>query len=131
MSTKIRIVSGETSFSAELFSLKSPETFSAIVKALPFTSKARIWGDEVYFEIPVVAADENSASDLEVGDIAFWPQGNCLCIFFGKTPASSSGKPAPASPVNVVGRLLQADSDTIDFLRSIKDGDKIKIEVVE
>jgi len=131
MSSKIRIVSGKNSFSAELFSSKSPETFSAIVKALPFSSDARTWGDEIYFEIPIAAVDENSTSNLEVGDIAFWPQGNCLCIFFGKTPASSSDKPAPASPVNIVGRLLQADSETIDSLRSIKDSDKIKVEVIK
>mgnify|MGYP000754714213 CR=1 FL=1 len=30
---------------------RSPRTAEALLKAVPFTSKARIWGEEIYFWI--------------------------------------------------------------------------------
>ncbi len=134
MRKKIIISSGSLKVYAELFSDKSPETFKEIVSALPFSSVASTWGDEIYFEIPVNpvnSQEENLTSSLEVGDIAFWPQGNCFCIFFGKTPASSSDKPAPASPVNLVGTILEIDSLKINSLKKVSNNDKITVEVIE
>nr|MBP6333007.1 hypothetical protein [Aminivibrio sp.] len=41
----------------------------------------------------------------EIGDVALWPAGNALCIFFGPTPASSGDEPRMASPGVLVGRI--------------------------
>lgn len=56
-----------------------------------------------------------------VGDIGHRPQGRCLCVFFGPTPASRGPEPAPASPVAVVG----GTGASPDLLRSIRDGEEI------
>ena len=62
---------------------------------------------------------------VRAGDIAYWPQGKCLCIFFGPTPASTTEEPVPASPVVVVGQTKASRAD----LKSVQLGEKIKIEL--
>jgi hypothetical protein len=96
------------------------ETPSAklIVAALPMTSSARRWGQEVYFEIPVHDEERDAQATVPSGTVAFWPPGDCFCIFFGQTPAS---------PVNVVGTL---DGDQSEFAK-VRSGEKIVIEKAE
>lgn len=92
---------------AELTDEYSPKTFNEVVKALPIEGVASIWGSEIYFPIPVFVDEENSFEVVEKGAIAYWPPGNSLCIFWGPTPASRhKDEIRPASPVNVVGRVL-------------------------
>lgn len=92
---------------AELTDEYSPKTFNEVVKALPIEGVASIWGSEIYFPIPVFVDEENSFEVVEKGAIAYWPPGNSLCIFWGPTPASRHrDEIRPASPVNIVGRVL-------------------------
>ena len=42
---------------------------------------------------------------MAVGELAYWPPGNALCLFFGPTPASTDAQPRTASPVNPIGAL--------------------------
>ena len=72
---------------------------------LPIKGRVNTWGDEIYFEIPVKAGPENAAAVVDEGDLAYWPDGCCFCIFFGKTPASTPTEIRPSSPVNLLGRL--------------------------
>ena len=56
------------------------------------------------------AQQEPGASDVvEAGEIAYWPLGKCLCLFWGATPASHGNECRAADPVNVVGRVLNVD----------------------
>lgn len=103
---------------------KNPITTNKIINALPFKSKTQLWGDEVYFEIPVHMTEENACIEVEDGDLAFWPAGNCMCIFFGRTPASRADKPAAASPVNVFGRI----TGDLSLLKNVKSGEKITVQ---
>ena len=43
---------------------------------------------------------------VDVGDLAYWPPGRAFCIFFGPTPVSRGTACRPASPVNVVGKIV-------------------------
>jgi hypothetical protein len=99
-------------------------TTEDIDRNLPVESKAMTWGDEIYFDTGIQASAEGATLDVAVGDIAYWPQGKCLCIFFGPTPASSGKKPVPASGVVIVGK---AEMDP-DQLRTVKSGTKIQAE---
>lgn len=78
----------------------------AIENILPISQKVSRWGDEIYFPIPLkLEATPDARADVEVGDLTYWPEGHCLCIFYGKTPASLDDKPRAASPVMVVGKV--------------------------
>lgn len=123
---KIKIHTGITGdIMAELHDESSPTTFKKVLNTLPIESTARRWGDEVYFTIPVSAEEENPKELVEKGTIAFWPPGSALCIFWGPTPASRKpGEIRPASPVNVIGRVI----DDPALFSKVKSGTKIRIE---
>lgn len=103
MSRKINIVTKQVQMKAELHNSR---TADLIWDKLPIEGKVSTWGEEIYFGIPVEAGPENAVSLVEEGDLAYWPEGKSFCIFFGETPASTGGEIRPASPVNLVGRLL-------------------------
>jgi hypothetical protein len=103
---------------------KNPMTKDAIIRALPFEGRANVWGDEIYFNIPAGVEEENTQQDMEEGDIAFWPIGNAMCFFFGKTPVSDSEKPKAYSPVNLFARVIGNSK----VLKQVKDGDLIKVK---
>ncbi len=125
MSYRIKIYADSTGYiDAEIREDKNPKTAKAIFEALPFESSVNTWGDEVYFDTPINIDEEDSQREVDIGDLGFWPAGNCFCIFFGRTPASSGDKPVAASPVNVFGKIV---GDPTIF-RKVKSGDKIRVE---
>lgn len=87
----------------------NPETRAAIAEALPLSGDAARWGDELYFTVPVDVTTENAQAEVPFGAVAYWPQGNALCLFWGPTPASTGSEPRAASPVNVVARIDDPD----------------------
>lgn len=118
---RIRIEAQGVSLLAEL---DDTPTARSIWEALPFDGTASTWGDEVYFEIPVVADLEPGArAEVEVGELGYWPVGRALCIFFGPTPASVDERPRAYSPVNIVGRVL-GDATAA---RRIRDGEPVRV----
>ncbi len=121
---KLRIVTKTAgTFEAELTG-ENPATAQAVVNKLPIEGKANTWGDEIYFTIPVEAGAESPKQTVEVGDVAYWPPGMAICLFFGPTPASRDGEIRPASPVNVFARI----SDNPRLLKLIPAGEMIHIE---
>ena len=84
---KIKIFVNDIEAIAEL---KNTPTTNAIYDALPLDGAANRWGDEIYFVIPLrIDIEDNATEVVEEGDIAYWPEGCCFCIFFGKTPNST------------------------------------------
>lgn len=100
---KIRIKTEKVEMEAELNETK---TAKLIWEKLPLESKVNTWGEEIYFPIPVIVPLENEVEVVKEGDIAYWPEGHCFCIFFGKTPISTDKEIRPASAVNLVGKIL-------------------------
>jgi len=120
MMTEITISSGQLSIQARLN--QSP-TAEAIIAALPLTGQASTWGEEIYFEIPVDMPQEPDAqTEVEGGDLGYWPAGNALCIFFGPTPVSSGEKPKAYSPVNLIGSV----SGDARLFRAVREGDELR-----
>lgn len=103
----------------------NPKTYSAIIKALPFESEVETWGEEVYFSTPVSASLEKGKRKVEKGDVGYWPPGKALCLFFGRTPASTDDDPVAASPVNIVGKIVRG----IELLKNVRDGVRIKVRL--
>ena len=107
--------------------LNNTRSAEIIYNSLPFKAKAQIWGNEIYFTIPVnIAQETNATEELEVGDLAFWPPGSAFCIFFGKTPASTGNKPRAASLVNVFGKI---EGET-GWLKNVLPGSPVKIDKI-
>lgn len=113
-------------FSGIITDSQSPKTASEIIRSLPLNGRPTKWGGELYFRAPFHVDDENATEDLKIGDIAFWPPGDVLCIFFGKTPISTNNSPKPASAVNVVGHV-----DGALKLNDFSDVKKITIRLKE
>jgi hypothetical protein len=105
MERKIKITAGTVTAEAVL-KAGSP-TADAIWNALPLTAAVNLWGDEIYFTIPVsLGLDRHARESVDRGDLGYWPDGPAFCIFFGPTPISSAGGIKPASAVNVFGRII-------------------------
>ena len=108
--------------------LEDTPTARTLVGVLPCVSRANTWGDEVYFEAPMSAALEPNAQQVvPPGTICFWVQGNSLALPFGPTPVSVGKECRLVTAVNVLGRL---DGDPT-LLRSVRDGDTIRVALVE
>jgi len=103
--------------------LNQTQTAEAILKALPIESIAERWGEEIYFEIPVKMKNEKPTLEVSIGDVGYWPDGHCFCIFFGKTPASRKNEPRPASEVTLIGKT---DASPV-LLRKVREGEKITV----
>ena len=102
-------------------------TAEEIWKNLPIKGTVNVWGEEIYFTIPLeIGLEAGATQDLEVGALAYWPNGPALCIFFGPTPASTGTKPRAYSPVNIVGQII----DDTKPLKSVYDGADILIKAI-
>ena len=121
--TQIKIEFENTSIDAVL---NNSETADKIKKILPLSNSVNTWGDEIYFSIDVNDGEIDSKEVVELGDLGYWPPGNAFCLFFGLTPASEGSKIMPASPVNIIGRIL---SD-LEILKSIKSGEKVSVKLI-
>jgi len=97
-----------------------------IIKNIPFESTIQRCDGEIYFEANIFTISTGATLDVNLGDVAYWPQGRCLCIFFGPTQASTTEKPVPQDPVAIVGKTYASQ----DELKQIQPGEKIKVEAV-
>jgi len=125
---KLRIVfeSGIT-IECEIRFNENPKTAEALMKSLPFEARAEFWGKEIYFEVPFKVGLEKARDIVDYGDVAYWPEGPALCLFFG--PTLSSPNPnviKPYSHVNVVGKILGDPK----VLEKVEEGEKLRVEKV-
>ena len=124
MGKKIRILVSDLKVEAEL---NESKTAQMVWEALPIEAKTNLWGEEIYFTIPVKTGLEKDAREVvSAGELGYWPTGRAFCIFFGPTPASRGDEIRAASAVNVIGRVL---SDPKAF-RKVQGGVKITLEKV-
>jgi len=124
MGKKIRILVSDLKVEAEL---NESKTAQLIWEALPIEAKGNLWGEEIYFAIPVKTRLETGAREVvSAGELGYWPTGHAFCIFFGPTPASRGDEIRAASAVNVIGKVL---GDPKVFLK-VKEGAKITLEKV-
>ena len=114
----------------ELDESKSPKTTRAILDSLPIKVKINRWGDELYTDkTPILAEEENPQSVVYLLDVAYWPEGNAICLFLGPTPISKeSNKILPYSPVNIIGKIIT--SSIRDILDRVEGGTTVIIKAL-
>jgi hypothetical protein len=122
MGRRIKISIGDAVVQGELH---AGPTATLIWEALPIKGQANLWGDEVYFSIPVDAElDDTAQLVVAKGDLGYWPQGQALCIFFGPTPASQGDEIRPASAVNLVGKVR----GDLRIFKAVREGMIVSVE---
>ena len=120
--TLVAITIDDLSVHAEL---NESETASKIASLLPLEGTANVWGYEIYFMVPLeMAAAPDARSEVEVGELGYWPAGPAFCIFYGPTPVSTDDTPRAYSPVNVFGRVL----GDATVLRGVENGAVVRVE---
>ena len=93
---------------------------------LPMKSKARLRGDdEVHFPVLVPSATEPPDNyGIEAGDVAYWPEGNSLCIFCG--PAADDS-PRKAEDFTKIGRVVEG----LEACADVRANEELRIEAAE
>jgi hypothetical protein len=112
------VIEGLGEAEGELVRFLAPRTIDTIVRKIPVEGRAALWKEEVYFEIPVKIGEEKAKPTVETGDIAFWPMGSALCVFFGQSQ--------PYSSVNILGKITK----NLELFKQVKSGATIKVEFV-
>ena len=92
---------------------RNPGIREAFFRKLPMEGTASLWGEEVYFDLPLQMENENPSPTATSGDVCYWSPGPAFCIFFGKTQ--------PYSAVNHIGRI----SEGLELFRRVAAGDRI------
>ena len=122
----VAIIRGLESITIELDDTNSPKTCASFIKSLAFSVSAHIWGEEIYTdESPITQPEENAKDLVSLNDIAYWPNGKAICIFFGPTPIGKKGEIKPYSPVNIIGKIINPDKT---ILSKINEGMKITFD---
>lgn len=102
----------------EFFRFAAPRTSDSLLRNLPVSGRAVRYGREIYFQVNVKAPGEKPRSNMEVGSLGYWPQGDAVCIFYGPT--------RPYSPVNLLGRITNG----LELFEKVREGTLITIRKV-
>jgi len=98
-----------------------------VLAKLPYDARVMTWGEEVYFDVPVEAGcEEDARAVVTPGEVAYWPDGPCIALGYGRTPISQGDETRLASPCNIFGKLI-GDAKT---LVRVKAGAKVTVSAV-
>ena len=109
-----------------IIKLRSTSTANAIISILPCKSIIQTWGEEIYFEIPTqkdLSLDNTAKDVINLGEIAYWIEGKCIAIGYGRTPISHNNEIRLAAKTNIWGDAKL----NIKKLKNVKDGDEVII----
>ena len=108
--------------------LGNTPTAKTIEKLLPLTGTANVWGDKIYFTIPLeIALEQDARENVKVGELGYWPAGPAFCIFFGPTPVNTDDRTRAYSQVNVFGRTL----DDATVLRNVSGKAVVNVDLLQ
>lgn len=101
--------------------IDSSQLADLVWERLPIEALINLWGDEIYFQTDLDNQTNLLQQSVEIGDVAFWPPGQAICLFFGETSMSTPDEIRPASPVSVFGKLV----DDPKLLKTVKSGQSV------
>lgn len=75
----------------------SPATVGLIARSLPVSGNAHRLGQMVYVRTGLASGLRRPRTSFRRGDVAFWPQGGCVCFVLGDMEAGHA--------MDLVGRM--------------------------
>jgi hypothetical protein len=107
--------------------LADTPTARAVLAKLPYAARVMTWGEEVYFDVPVEVERETDARAVVTpGEVAYWPDGPCIALGFGRTPISKGDECRLASPCNIFGTIV----GDVKSLAKVKAGARVTVKAV-
>ena len=70
--------------------------------------------------------EKDARAVVTPGEVAYWPDGPCIALGYGRTPISQGDETRLASPCNIFGKL----SATRRSLAAVKAGSKVTVSAV-
>ncbi len=107
--------------------VKNNDTGKKILASLPIKAKINTWGKEIYFNIPKVSIkpEKDAKEVFNLGEIAYWNQGNAIAIGFGPTPVS---KGQEIRLISLANHWADANNpQELTKLEQFKDGENIEV----
>lgn len=107
--------------------VKNNDTGKKILASLPIKAKINTWGKEIYFNIPKVSIkpEKDAKEVFNLGEIAYWNQGNAIAIGFGPTPVS---KGQEIRLISLANHWADANNPhELTKLEQFKDGENIEV----
>ncbi|MBS7623471.1 hypothetical protein KEJ39_07345 [Candidatus Bathyarchaeota archaeon] len=94
----------------------APRTVEALLRAMPLHGITATAKGMLYFSVPVRLGFEKPRTQVDEGDIAYWPIGSAVCIVLERT--------SPYSPVNLTGRI----TENLDLFNRVGAGKRVMVE---
>lgn len=111
------IIEGIGEAEGEFYRVKAPHSVEDVYYALPLSGRAKIYENaELYFLIDVQVKAEHPTFDVSEGDIAYWPMGKAICVFWDKVK--------PYSEVNIIGKITK----NLEVFKQAKNMSRIILE---
>ena len=102
----------------ELDDKLAPQTVKSFLEKLPFSVSVNLWGEELYTdETPIKMDLENEKPLVQLNDVAYWPTGKAICLFYGPTPIGKKDEIKPYSPVNIIGKITNPKKNILSIIR--------------
>ena len=96
----------------------------SILDAVPFKAKPEFWKEEIYFKTPVKGEKGLLTSEVIPGEVAYWPPGSALCLFYGLSQ--------PYGKVTTLGYIVGKLSDVRRIVLEYEDEvESIEVREVE
>ena len=110
--------------------LSATPSADALWQKLPVQGRANLWGDELYFSIPLTLKREADAQQVvEPGTLCFWTDGDSIALPWGPTPISEGDECRLASACNVLGRITLPPDQLRAAMRTVHAGDNVVVSV--
>jgi hypothetical protein len=131
----LQVRSGKMSVTIQLNNTRTARSLYSLASRelgdQPIMETGKLDGKELYFLIPLRAwrrfvPDWRRWREVRLGDVAYWPRGGYLCIFFGPRPHNPPGRIVPCAPVVVVGRVIEG----LDQIRYYNEFSTVLLESV-
>lgn len=107
--------------------LRDTPTVKKLLAVLPCAASANTWGEEVYFEVPLLSPLEADARQVvDPGTVCYWVDGKSLALPFGRTPISKGSESRLVTACNVLGKV----EGDLRPLHSVRAGARIRVELL-